>query len=135
MNEEKKELVLEIGAAGGSLSVWSETDKDGAQFFFVVQDESILKDFLDKEDGSDLIYNSKTGRLNSFAAALNVLDRYPWHRLYPSFVHPGFIDPVCAAVMSRGGEKEASRWRRILQRSKNRIKHDNASCFCSEKKR
>lgn len=135
VNKKKKELVLEIGAAGGSLSVWSVTAKDGARSFFVVRDESTLKDFLDKEDGSGITYYSKTGRLNSFTAALVVLDRYPWHRLYPSFVHQDFIDIVYAAVMSRGGEEEANRWRRILERSKNRVMHDNSSSSCLEKKR
>jgi len=120
MNKNKKELVLEIGAAGGSLSVWLVKAKDGTRSFLVGQDESILKDFLDKEDASGLIYNSKTGQLSSFTAALDVLDRYPWHRLNPRFVHQDFIKPVFTAIMSRGGEKEVNRWRSILERSKNK---------------
>jgi hypothetical protein len=117
-NGDKQELVLKVGAAGGSLSVWSVNAKDGTRSFVVITDESTLKDFLDKEDASGITFKSKTALLRSFADALDVLGRYPWHRLYPLFVHRDFIDPVLKAVVNLGGEEEANRWRFKLERSK-----------------
>jgi len=114
-NGNEQELVLKIGAAGGSLSVWSVNAKDGTRSFLVKQDESTLMDFLNKEDASNFTYNCETAQLCSFDDALAVLGRYPWHRLYPLFVHQDFIDPVLKAVVNLGGEEEANRWRRKLE--------------------
>jgi hypothetical protein len=121
-NGNNQELVLKVGAAGGSLSVWSVNAKDSTRSFVVITDESTLKDFLNKEDASGITFKSKTALQRSFADALDVLGRYPWHRLYPLFVHPDFIDPVLKAVESLGGEEEANRWQQILGRSKTEVK-------------
>jgi hypothetical protein len=119
MNDgDEQELVLKIGAAGGSLSVWSVNAKDGTRSFLVKQDETTLKEFMPKKDAAGINFKSKTGPLRSFADALPVLGRYPWHLLYPLFVHQDFIDPVLTAVMNLGGEKEVNRWRRKLEGSK-----------------
>lgn len=120
-NGDEQELVLKIGAAGGSLSVWSVNAKDGTRSFLVKQDETTLKDLMTKEEASGITFKSKTGPLRSFADALTVLGRYPWHLLYPLFVHEELIDPVLTAVMNLGGEKEVNRWRRNLERSKDGI--------------
>ena len=114
-DEEEQELILQIGAAGGLLSVWSVNAEDGTRSFLVKRDESTLMDFMDKEDASNFNYCSETGQFRSFDDALGVLDRYPWHRLYPLFVHRDFIDLVLKAVENRGGETEANRWRRKLE--------------------
>jgi hypothetical protein len=117
MNDgDEQELILKIGAAGGSLSVWSVNAKDGTRSFLVKQDESTLKEFMTKEDAAGITFKSKTGPLRTFADALAVLGRYPWHLLYPVFVHQDFIDPILTAVMNLGGEKEVNRWRRKLER-------------------
>jgi len=114
MKKNKQELILKVGAAGGSISVWSVSAKDGTRSFVVKTDESTLKELMDKEDANGLSFKSKTGPLHSFADALAVLGRYPWHRLTPVFVHQDFIDPILTAVMNLGGEKEVTRWRRRL---------------------
>jgi hypothetical protein len=117
MNDgDEQELIVKIGAAGGSLSVWSVSAKDGTRSFLVKQDESTLKEFMTKEDTAGITFKNKTGPLLTFANALAVLGRYPWHLLYPVFVHQDFIDPVLTAVMNLGGEKEVNRWRRKLER-------------------
>ena len=116
MNEQ--DLILELGAAGGTLSVWSVNATDGVRSFLVKQDESTLMDFLDEEDASNLNYNSETGELRSFDDALDILGRYPWHRLSPIFAHQDFIDPILKAVEKRGGAAEANRWRAKLKKSK-----------------
>ena len=115
MKKNKQELILKVGAAGGSLSVWSVSAKDGTRSFVVKTDESTLKDFMDEEDANGLSFKSETGPLHSFADALIALGHYPWHRLYPMSVHQDFIDPVLTAVMDLGGEKEVNRWQRKLK--------------------
>jgi hypothetical protein len=117
-NGDEQELVLKVGAAGGSLSVWSVNAKDGTRSFVVKTDESTLKEFMDEEDANGLIFKSETGALHSFADALIVLGRDPWHLFSPLFVHQDYIDPVLTAVMNLGGEKEVNRWRRKIERSK-----------------
>lgn len=117
-NKDRQELILKVGAAGGTLSVWAVMAKDGTQSFLVKQDESTLMDMLDKEDASAFSYYSETGQLRSFADALDALGKYPWYGLSPIFVHQDFIETVLTAVVSLGGEKEAHRWRRKLDTHK-----------------
>ena len=115
MNDgDEQELVLKVGAMGGSISVWSVNTKDGTRSFVVKTDESTLKAFMDEEDANGLSFKSETGSLHSFADALIVLGRDPWHLFSPLFVHQDYIDPVLTAVMNLGGEKLANRWQRKL---------------------
>ncbi|MFH1147948.1 MAG: hypothetical protein V1736_09615 [Pseudomonadota bacterium] len=115
MKKNKQELILKVGAAGGSISVWSVNANDDTQSFVVKRDESTLREFIDEEDAVGINFKSKSGLLSSFADALVILGRYPWHSLYPMFVHQDFMDPVLTAVMDLGGEKEVTRWQRRLK--------------------
>ncbi len=72
----KKELMLKIGAAGGSLSICSVIEGN-ERTFFVFKNESILKGFLTEEDDSDLVYTHRSDALPSFEAAIDALDVYP----------------------------------------------------------
>jgi len=117
----KRELILEVGAAGGSISVWSVKAKGGLRSFLIIKDETTLKEFMTKEDAAGLTFKSETGPLHSFADALTALGSYPWHRLYPLFVHHDFIDPILAEVKKLGGKKEVDRWQDTLERSKPRV--------------
>jgi hypothetical protein len=114
MKHNKQELILKLGAMGGSISVWSVNAKDGTRSFVVKTNESTLKEFMDEEDAEGIGFESETERLHSFADALIALGDYPWHELYPMFVHQDFVDPVLAAVKELGGEKVVTRWRRKL---------------------
>ena len=115
MKKTKLELILEVGAAGGSLSVWSSTNKEGNRSFLVKRDESPLKALMEEKDAKGIKFTSTSGQLQSFADALIFLGQYPWHRLYPMFVHHDFIDPVLAAVMTLGGQKELDRWKQRIK--------------------
>ncbi len=117
-NGDEQELILKVGAMGGSLSVWSVNAKDGTQSFVVKTDESTLKAFMDEEDANGLSFESETELLQSFADALVALGRDPWHLFSPLFVHRDFIDPVLTAVKNLGGKEEVKRWRRKLEGSK-----------------
>jgi hypothetical protein len=118
MKKNEQELILKVGAAGGSLSVWSVNAEDGTRSFVVKQNETVLKGFMDEEDANGLSFKSETVPLLSFADALIALGHYPWYRLSPRFVHQDFIDPVLTAVMNLGGEEELDRWRDRIERSK-----------------
>jgi hypothetical protein len=41
------------------------------------------------------------GTLDGLRAALRLIDRYPWHRLYALTVHPQFRERVWTAVQLR----------------------------------
>jgi hypothetical protein len=114
MKKNKQELILKVGAAGGSISLWSVGAKDGTRSFLVEKDESTLKDLMTAEDAEGIAFKSKTGPLHSFADAMIALGPYRWHLLYPMFVHQDFREPVLTAVMNLGGEKLANRWQQIL---------------------
>jgi hypothetical protein len=125
MKKNEPELILKVGGAGGSLSVWSVNAKDGARAFVVKVNETILKGVMDDEDANGLSFKSETVPLLSFADALVVLGHYPWYRLSPRFVHQDFIDPVLTAVMNLGGEEGLDRWRDRIERSKLQFEGDN----------
>jgi hypothetical protein len=114
MKKNRQELILQVGAAGGSISLWSVGTKDGTRSFVVERDESTLKDLLPEEDTEVIAFKSKTAPLHSFADAMVALGPYRWHLLYPMFVHQDFREPVLAAVMKLGGEKLAHRWQQLL---------------------
>jgi hypothetical protein len=114
MSKKRQQMVLKIGAAGGTLSVCKVTTEDGTQSFLVKRDESTLKEFMIKEDADGISFKSKIGPLLTFDDALAVLKRYRWHLLTPMLVHKDFREPVLTAVMNLGGEKLANRWQRKL---------------------
>ena len=110
----KQELILKIGAAGGTISLWSVNAKDGTRSFVVKTDESTLKGLMTEEEAEGIAFKSKTAPLHSFADAMIALGLYPWHLLYPMFVHQDFREAILKAVMNFGGEKLANRWQRKL---------------------
>jgi len=114
MKKNNQELILKVGAAGGSISLWSVGAKDGTRSFVVERDESTLKDLLPEEETEGIAFKSKSAPLHSFADAMIAIGRYSWHLLYPMFVHQDFRAPVLTAVMNLGGEKLANRWQQIL---------------------
>jgi hypothetical protein len=114
MEKNKQELILRVGAAGGSISLWSVGAKDGTRSFVVEKDESTLKDLLPEEETEGIAFKSKSAPLHSFADAMIALGPYRWHLLYPMFVHEDFRESVLTAVMNLGGEKLLNRWQQIL---------------------
>lgn len=114
MSKKRRKLVFKIGAAGGSLSVWTVNAEDGTRSFLVKRNESTLKELMTKEDADGVSFKSKIGPLLTFDDALAVLGRYRWHRLYPMFVHQDFREAVLTAVTNLGGEELAIRWQRKL---------------------
>ena len=125
MKKNEPELILKIGGAGGSLTVWLLNAKDGTRSFVVKVNETILEGIMEEEDANGLSFKSETEPLLSFADALVALRHYPWHQLSPRFVHQDFREPVLAAVMKLGGEEEVDRWRDRIERSKLEFEGNN----------
>ena len=95
---DKPEIIVEVGAEGGTLTlVGQRTARKWS--FSMLRDESTLKEFDEDLCDDELIGHSKT--VVGFAAALGLLDQYPWAQLYPLRVHPEFRTLVFYEVAKR----------------------------------
>lgn len=112
-----REIVLEVGAEGGSLRILRERKEDNEAWRFCVErNETALYDLLSEEDRGELEkYGSRSVYRYSFGEALTLLDRYSWFDLYPVKVHPEFVDSVIAEVGKRGGAAAVTRWQQELK--------------------
>ena len=110
--KKKSELILEVGGAGGSISLWSVIDKDSSRGFIITTDESTLKQLLDEEDAKGFIFKSNTELLHSFDDALVALGKYPWYLLKLLFVHQDFIDPILVAAKKLRKKQKDEFWRK-----------------------
>ncbi len=109
------QVILKIGAEGGSIAILGQRSGLGNWKFFMETDETAMADLLSGEDRSSLghrDFNRQSGIVDNFDDALKMIDRYPWHKLCPLKVHSDFQDRVLAEVERRGGSVE--RWKRLL---------------------
>jgi hypothetical protein len=91
---EQCETILEVGAEGGSLTIYGIRTTSGSLF-----SEEVIDHTPEMIDEPGIRY--KLNSLETWDAALNRLDRYRWFRLCPLQVHPEFKDTVFDAVISR----------------------------------
>ncbi len=89
------QVILEVGAAGGSLTLVGVRSAQGWQFQRKVNDCTPL--LID--EGPAISHESHW--VDSWKAALKILDEYPWHRLYPTVVHPDFAQRIWKALKKR----------------------------------
>ncbi len=112
-------IILEVGAEGGSITLKGEQCASGDWAFWLVTDESMLYEEFEEELGAAAAPR-KTNRVSSFSSAMELLDVYPWFRLYPLEIHPAFRSAILLEVRKRGtAEDEAEwteRWTERLQR-------------------
>jgi hypothetical protein len=111
-----EEIVLRVGAEGGSLTVYRVPFDEGRWLWHVVTNEVALYDLLGDDDDLDPSGALQRTSAESFEDAIERLDRYPWVRLYPLQVHKDYREAVLRAVLDRGGEREERRWRSLLGR-------------------
>ena len=110
-----REIVLEVGAEGGSITLLRERRADENWQFQMKTDETALYDALSEEDRNGMDFVAQTGYVHSFNEALALLDRYQWFSLCPLKVHPELLDAVLLKVRKRGGPTEEARWREELK--------------------
>jgi hypothetical protein len=114
-----KEVILEIGAEGGSLTILGICDPECGWQFLNERNETTFRGMLPEEEEKGLEFYERSGYVASFAEALASLDRYPWHKLYPVQAHPEFHQRIFDVVVSRfeaeGGDRwdQLSRWREV----------------------
>jgi hypothetical protein len=108
------EIILEVGAEGGSLTVLGEKVANGKWNFRLDRNELMLYE-SEEESGVRDLYYERSEYMPSIQDAFKRLDKYPWFRLYPLIVHPEFSDIILSEVRKRGGEIEETRWREMLK--------------------
>jgi hypothetical protein len=107
-----REIVVEVGAEGGSITLYGSRKSRGWHFYRNLMDwtPALL-------DEPTLDHDSKV--VKTWPAALKLLDQYPWHHLFPIRVHPEFQVLVLDAVMARyqrdgdSGPDRRSEWIRL----------------------
>jgi hypothetical protein len=115
------EIVLEVGAEGGSLTLLRAKAKSGEWQFWIERNETAVYDLLSEEDRGEIgKYFAQTGYVHSFQEALQLLDKYPWFRLYPVEVHREYRSFILAEVRKRGGASAESIWQKGLSTVVNR---------------
>ena len=74
----KSEVILEVGAEGGAITLYGVRDLDGWRYSTSVLDQtpSLLPDEFDEPE-----IRKDSEVVNSWEAALRLIDRYPWHSL------------------------------------------------------
>jgi hypothetical protein len=110
------ETVLKVASEGGGLQLLREKQKDNNYQFWTERDETTMSELLDDDDlvgVGDLF--SRSSRVDSLDEAFRELDRYPWHRFYPSEVHPDLRVEVLREVRRKGGDTEEKRWKAALK--------------------
>ncbi len=108
--DEPHEVILKVGAEGGSLTIFGKRNAIGDWSFFSEKNEVALADLLAEEDRDESPALEYSDDVSSFDEALKLLERYPWFRFNPRKVHPDFLDRVLLEVKKRGGESEFERW-------------------------
>jgi hypothetical protein len=99
----KSEVILELGAEGGSITLYGIQTEGGWIFSRNVIDWT--PELIDEER-----IQHKSPVVNSWEAALALLDQYAWQRLSPLLVHPEFSERIWSAVQSRFKNDQDSRF-------------------------
>jgi hypothetical protein len=109
MNREKMHVVVEIGGEGGSLKLFASAPPAAPNYVLAITDQSLLL------IGEGEVIEGERGRATSWRGALKLLDKYPWHQLYPLYVHPDYLKRILAAVRRRLARRGPAHIRYRLQ--------------------
>jgi hypothetical protein len=93
MSRSEWQVVLEVGAEGGRLTIYGLSTRHGWRFSRQTIDDSAA--FLGEpreQRESDIV--------DSWEKALELLRPYPWQKLYPLEVHPEFRERVFSEVLA-----------------------------------
>jgi hypothetical protein len=119
----ESEVILEVRAEGGAITLYGVRDPDGWRYFTSALDQApALLPGEFEEPG----IRKDSEVANSWEAALRLIDRYPWHRHYPLTVHPEFCERVWAAC--RTGSAAIEDRRRIGRLNVGAIDARRARC-------
>lgn len=117
-------VVLEVGAEGGSVTLIGREGTDGEWRFAritVDQTEALFGDEDVPITAPDL---TSLEWVDGWEAGLSLMNRYPWVRLHPVYVHPEFVERVRAGVEQRlanvderSAERARGNWERRLEQA------------------
>ena len=82
------EVILEVGAEGGSISLYG-FEKGEKWYFSLKTNEAAMLDFLEEEEGIDNLVK-KSRLVEGIEYGLRLLDHYPWAELNPRIIHKNF---------------------------------------------
>lgn len=103
------ELIVRVSSEGGDIKLYGQQNKDGWLFRRQVVDQtSLLIEEPSVEHESEIAH--------SWADAVQLLDKYRWHRMSPRTVHPAFREQVWAEISRRADEglvptRQMDNWR------------------------
>jgi len=116
-------VVLEVGAEGGSLTLIGREGEGGAWRFARVTDDQSEALFGELDVPITAPDLTSLAWVDGWEAGLALLDRYPWVRLSPQYVHPDIVERVRVAVEQRlvdvderSAERAREKWRRVFAR-------------------
>lgn len=89
-----KQVIVEVGSEGGSLSLYGIQSPEGWQFKVETSEAALVDD--ENDPGMP-----ERPWVATWRSALKQLDGYPWTQLYPLSVHPDFRDKVFKALQTR----------------------------------
>lgn len=112
MPKPPEEIILEIGAEGGSLTIFGIRDPECGWRFINERNEAAMCGMLPEDEPGPEFYE-RSGYVPSLDEALDSLDRYPWHKLYPLRVHPDFRQKIFDVVVSRFEAEGEDRWNQL----------------------
>lgn len=107
-SKNKSEVILELGAEGGSITLFGIKNAEGEWEFVFETNEVALFDLLSEEDcigmGSPI---SRFPLMSAWSEALEFLNsRYKnWYKLRPITVHPEFKDHIFVEARNRASEE------------------------------
>jgi hypothetical protein len=94
-------LILEIGAEGGSIKVLGRTNTEGVAEYSVQLRDQTLTYLTADEAGQEICRDFAW--TESWDTVIKTLGRWPWPMLYPLYVHPDFRERVLSAVQQYEG--------------------------------
>lgn len=89
-----KQVIVEVGSEGGSLTLYGIQSAQGWQFRAETNEVALI-------DDEDMPDHPERPWVETWRSALKQLDGYPWTQLYPQAVHPEFRDKVFKALQTR----------------------------------
>ena len=102
------EVIVEIGAEGGSIKVFSRSTADGSLEYSVQMRDQTMTFLSGDEAGPEIRRDSAWTK--SWDSAIKALGRWPWPMLYPMYVHPEFRERVLVGVHQyRGRDGQPAR--------------------------
>jgi hypothetical protein len=78
------QVILQLGAEGGSITLYGMETERGWLFSRNVSDWTRIQ--------------HKSPVVDSWDAAVDLLDQYPWQRLSPLMIHPEFSERIWSAL-------------------------------------